>query len=120
MSVGPFEHHRAPLAPGPVFYSRVARSAVVALTLIAGTLVIGTAGYHWIGDLAWIGAFHQAAMLLSGMGPVASVSGTPAILFDSFYALFCGVMLLAAAAVMFAPIVHRLMHRFHLEGPRER
>lgn len=115
-----FEQRHECLAPKPVFLSRVARSGVASLTLIAVTLVVGTAGHHWIADLAWLDAFHQASMLLSWMGPVANVTGTAAIVFDSFYALFCGVMLLAAAGVMFAPVVHRFMHRFHLEGPRER
>jgi hypothetical protein len=55
-------------------------------------------------------------MLLSGMGPVdLKIRGTLPVIFDSLYALFCGVMLLASTAVMFAPVIHRLLHRFHLE-----
>jgi len=117
VSVKSFEHRRAPLAPPEVFYPRVARSAAVSLSLIGGTLAAGTIGYRTLADLSWLEAFHQAAMLLSGMGPIApDMKGTAAILFDSFYALFCGVMLLASTAVMFAPIIHRLLHRFHLEA----
>jgi len=117
----PFEHRRAKLAPPEVFYPRVARSAAVSLLLICGTLAVGTVGYLALTDLTPLEAFHQASMLLSGMGPVhpEKLTGTVAVIFDSLYALFCGVMLLASTAVMFAPIIHRLLHRFHLEEEKE-
>jgi hypothetical protein len=36
-------------------------------------------------------------------------------LFDSFYALFCGVILLGATGILFTPVIHRILHRFHIE-----
>ena len=111
-----YEHRSQRLAPPHVFYPRVARAVAVSVALIGSTLAVGTIGYRTIADLEWIDAFHQASMLLSGMGPVSGVTGTWAIVFDSLYAIFCGVMLLAATAVMFAPVIHRLLHRFHLEA----
>ncbi len=118
MKVTSFEHRGARLAPRRVFYSRVARAVLVSLGLIALTLALGTVGYTALTKLTVLQAFHQAAMLLSGMGPVHTeeIATTGAIIFDSLYAIFCGVMLLAATGVMFAPLVHRLLHRFHLEG----
>lgn len=110
-----FEHKRAPLAPRRKFRARVAGAALASLALITGTLGVGMAGFHWIENLAWLDAFHQAAMLLSGMGPVANMTSTAGKLFDGIYALFCGIVLLAATAILFAPVIHRIMHRFHLE-----
>jgi hypothetical protein len=110
-----FEHRHAALAPPPVFRARVAAAALASLALIGTTLGIGMAGFHWIENLAWLDAFHQAAMLLSGMGPVANMTSAAGKMFDGIYALFCGIVLLAATAILFAPIVHRIMHRFHLE-----
>ena len=115
----PYERRRERLAPPEVFYPRVARAVAVSLALIAATLTVGTVGYHASAGLAWLDAFHQASMLLSGMGPVETVKGTPGVLFDSLYAIFCGVMLLAATAVMFAPVIHRVLHRFHVEEADE-
>ena len=103
------------LAPKPVFLSRVWRSLTLALLLIAGTLLIGTIGYHLIDQFDWLDAFHQSAMLLAGMGPVKEISTTAGKLFDSFYALFCAVILLGASGVLFTPLIHRILHRFHLE-----
>ena len=120
---------RAAAAPGPAagpwfapslpprkeFISRVRRTAKYALSLIVVTLAIGMVGYHVLEGLSWLDAFHQAAMLLSGMGPVVDVKTTAGKVFDGVYALFCGVVLLAATGLMFAPVLHRLLHRFHIE-----
>jgi hypothetical protein len=35
-------------------------------------------------------------------------------LFASLYALFAGVIFLAVAGILVAPIAHRFLHRFHL------
>ena len=109
------EHKRAPLASPGEYRARVARAAAASLALVAVTLGIGMAGYRWIEHFAWIDAFHQAAMLLAGMGRVVNVASAGGKLFDGIYALFCGIVLLAATGILFAPIIHRLMHRFHLE-----
>ncbi|MGE5088135.1 MAG: hypothetical protein ACM3QY_03330 [Candidatus Levyibacteriota bacterium] len=103
------------LPPRRRFLSRVRRAARYALSLVAVTLAIGMVGYHALEGLTWLDAFHQAAMLLSGMGPVVGVKTTAGKLFDGVYALFCGVILLAATGLMFAPVLHRLLHRFHIE-----
>jgi hypothetical protein len=107
------------LASKPVFLSRVWRSMALALLLIAGTLAVGTFGYHVIDSFDWLDAFHQSAMLLAGMGPVKDIDTVAGKLFDSFYALFCALVLLGAAGILFTPVVHRILHRFHLEdaGP---
>ena len=109
----------AALAPRRLFFTRVRRAARYAFGLVAVTLAIGIVGYHALEDLAWLDAFHQAAMLLSGMGPVVDVKTPAGKIFDGIYALFCGVILLASTALLFAPIIHRLLHRFHIEDAGE-
>ncbi|HEV2221059.1 MAG TPA: hypothetical protein VGV08_10940 [Casimicrobiaceae bacterium] len=103
------------LPPRKQFISRVRRAAKYAFSLVVATLAIGMVGYHALEGLSWLDAFHQAAMLLSGMGPVVDVKTTAGKVFDGVYALFCGVILLAATGLMFAPVLHRLLHRFHIE-----
>ena len=37
-------------------------------------------------------------------------------LFAGLYALYAGLVFLIVAAILFAPAVHRLLHRFHWDG----
>lgn len=104
-----------PLSPRPVYLSRVARCALVAVAMLGGTLAVGTLGYRVIDGFDWLDAFHQSAMLLAGMGPVRDVHSSAGKLFDSFYALACAFVMLGAAGFLFAPMIHRVLHRFHLE-----
>jgi hypothetical protein len=55
-------------------------------------------------------------MILTGMGPVAEITSTPGKLFSSFYALFSGILFLTTIAIFFAPFVHRILHKFHIEN----
>jgi hypothetical protein len=105
----------AQLAPPSRFLSRVGFVALISLSLVGATLVLGTLGYRFIAKLSWVIAFHQAALLLSGMGPVVTDLETPGRIFESIYALFCGIVLLGSTGLLFAPIIHRLLHRFHVE-----
>lgn len=104
-----------PLSPYTKFLSRLRRAAALSATLIGGTLLVGTVGYHLVDDFGWLDAFHQSALLLSGMGPVKENVSVAGKLFDSFYALFCGVILLGATGILFTPVIHRILHRFHIE-----
>ena len=58
----------------------------------------------------------NAAMILSGMGPVGELHTASGKLFAGCYALFSGIAFLTSIAVVFAPIFHRFLHKFHLEG----
>ena len=107
------------LAPRTVFYARFRRAAVYAFALVATTLAIGMLGYRALEHMSWLDAFHQAAMLMSGMGPVVDIRSTAGKIFDGVYALFCGVILLASTGLLFAPVIHRILHKFHLEDYRE-
>ena len=109
----------APVAPRSRFYSRVGKVALISASLVLGTLVIGGLGYRFIAGLSWVIAFHQAALLLSGMGPVETSLGTGGRIFESVYALFCGVILLGATGLLFAPFIHRMLHKFHVEDSGE-
>jgi hypothetical protein len=85
------------------------------MALLVVSLGIGTAGYHYYGDISWIDGFYNASMILTGMGPVNTMEHTAAILFSSFYALFSGLVFLSTTAIIFAPLAHRLLHLIHLE-----
>lgn len=110
-----FEHRSKPLMPRSAFIRRLVIYICVALAIVLASLAIGIIGYHKFEGLSWIDATVNAAMILGGMGPVNELHRNAGKIFASAYALFSGVVFLIAVAVIFAPIVHRLMHRFHLE-----
>ena len=110
-----FEHRHKPLASRAVFAARMARSSALAGVLIAASLGIGVVGYHLFAGLDWIDALLNASMILTGMGPVDPLKTTGAKLFASAYALFSGVAFLTVVGLLMAPVVHRFLHRFHVE-----
>jgi hypothetical protein len=108
------KHH--PVLSRREFALRLARSFGVALALIALSLLIGMCGYHFFEDLPWIDAFLNASMILGGMGPVDPLKTGTGKFFAGLYALYSGFVVLVSAAVMFAPLVHRMLHTFHAEA----
>jgi hypothetical protein len=110
-----FEHHRQPLLPRSAYLRRVGRFSLWAFLIVLGSVAIGMIGYHFLEGLAWMDAFLNAAMILGGMGPVNPIHSEGGKLFAGIYALYSGLVFLLAAGVLFAPIIHRIMHRFHLE-----
>jgi hypothetical protein len=107
------------LPPRIEFLKRVARSASIASGLVLGSLGLGAIGYHVFEDLPWLDSTLNAVMILTGMGPVDPLRTTAGKLFGIFYALFSGVAFLTMVAVLFAPVAHRFLHRFHLDIARD-
>jgi hypothetical protein len=108
-----YEHHKEPVLPREQFLRRVSRHGGASALIILLSLGIGTAGYHVFGGLAWVDALLNASMILTGMGPVNMLTSDAAKLFASFYALYSGIVFLAATGVFFAPFLHRVLHRMH-------
>jgi hypothetical protein len=105
--------------PRHLFIRRVARSALIAAVLIGSSLALGVLGYHFAVGLDWLDSLLNASMILTGMGPVDPVHTPGGKIFASAYALFSGVAFLTIVAVLLAPVVHRFLHRFHLELGRD-
>jgi hypothetical protein len=113
-----FEHKSDPLLSPRAFLGRLATSAGIGMAIVAVSLLIGMVGYHELERLNWLDAFLNASMLLGGMGPTDPIHTPAGKLFAGLYALYCGLAVLAVAGLIFAPVFHRFLHRFHLEGNR--
>lgn len=109
-----FEARGEPLLPLDRFWNRLRRGAIFGFGLIGGSLLLGVLGYHVLGRLGWIDSLLNASMILAGMGPVDPLPTDAAKIFASAYAIFSGVMFLTSVGILFAPVAHRFMHRFHL------
>jgi hypothetical protein len=115
-----FEKRHEPLVPRTKFILRMLRSITIGWLIIAIALYFGMLGYRVFEKMTWIDAFANASMILSGMGPFAPLTTTDGKLFASFYALFSGLAFIMIVAVIFAPVLHRFLHKFHLESSREK
>ncbi|HLN89679.1 MAG TPA: hypothetical protein VK253_06400 [Candidatus Binatia bacterium] len=111
-----FEHHHEKLLPRRLFLKRLAKYASISLSLVFASLVIGMAGYRVFGGFSRVDSFLNAAMLMGGMGPVGVLQTEAGKIFAGIYALYCGLIELVAIAIFAAPILHRFLHHFHLEG----
>jgi hypothetical protein len=110
-----FEHRTDRLASSEVYRKRLLKGFLIGLALIVASLAIGMAGYAASEGLGVVDSFLNAAMILSGMGPVHNPTTTAGKLFAGIYALYSGFAVLGIAGVIFAPTLHRIMHRFHIE-----
>ncbi len=110
-----YERKGERLLPFPRFLRRVALSISLAFALAAAALLAGTLGYHYLARLGWLDAELNAAMILTGMGPVDALKTNGAKVFASLYALFSGVVFLTSAGIVLSPVIHRVVHKFHLE-----
>ncbi len=102
------------------FLRRLAGHLAVACGLVAVSLLLGMAGYSHFERLEWRDAFLNSAMLLGGMGPVDAPRTAGGKIFAGVYALYCGLVFLVAVGIVFAPLLHRLLHRFHWIDETER
>jgi hypothetical protein len=103
------------LLPWPRFARRMALSFAVTLAIVFTALFAGMVGYHTIARLAWIDSLLNASMILTGMGPVDPMKDTASKLFASAYAIFSGVVFLSAVGIVLSPILHRIIHAFHID-----
>ncbi len=117
----PHSRYHKPLPPRTHFFRRLARSILIAAIVIAGSLGIGMVGYHVSEGLGWLDSFLNASMILAGMGQVDPLRTDGGKLFAGLYAIFSGVVFLTMCAVLLAPVIHRFLHRTHLEieGPAD-
>jgi len=109
-----FEHHKKELLSKKEFINRQIKYMGFSLLILICSIGIGTAGYRVYGKLSWLDSFLNASMILTGMGPVDHIETNSGKLFAAFYALFSGVAFLTFVGVLFAPVYHRFLHRFHL------
>jgi len=115
-----FESRQAPLLPRQKFYSRVIAYGLISLAGLTASVLIGMFGYHYFEGFGLVDSFTNAAMILSGMGPLDPIKTVGGRVFVGFYSLFSGVILLTTIGFFLMPIIHRLLHKFHVESARAR
>lgn len=109
-----FEQRREKILPFSLFLRRLAVCLGIAGGMVAFGVGVGVLGYHFFAGFAWVDSLLNACMILTGMGPVGTLPTDGAKIFASAYALFSGLVFISVMAVMISPVMHRLLHKFHI------
>ncbi|MDB5809118.1 MAG: putative rane protein [Betaproteobacteria bacterium] len=110
-----FESKGQQVIPVQRFARRLGWSLALSALIAIVALLLGVVGFHYVAGLKWIDALHNSSMILGGMGPVAEMKTDGAKLFSSGYALFCGLVFISVIAVTLVPVLHRVLHKFHID-----
>jgi len=110
-----YEHRKQPLLPQQAFVKRLVFAAILSTILLAVWTLVGMIGYHALAGLGWVDAFLNSAMIVGGMGPVDVLNNQSAKVFAGIYAILSGVIFLSVFGLLFVPVFHRFLHRFHLD-----
>jgi len=97
------------------FSQRVGGCLLISAALFLTVMTIGVFGYHYLAGLSWIDSLLNAAMIATGMGPVSPMNGNVAKVFATCYALLSGLVFMTGMAIVLSPIMHRILHKFHLD-----
>jgi hypothetical protein len=111
-----FERRHHQLISRRRFAVRMLKSIMVWIALTGVGLAIGMAGYAGFEHMSLADSYVNAAMILSGMGPLGELKTTAGKVFAGSYAIFSGLVIVIATGVVLAPIFHRVVHRFHMES----
>ncbi len=119
LTVTRFEHRSHPVASRRKFARRMLFAVLLWLLLTFVGLAIGMAGYAYFEGMSAVDAYVNAAMILSGMGPLGELKTTGGKIFAGSYAIFSGLIIIIATGFVLAPVFHRVLHHFHVETTRE-
>lgn len=108
-----YESKLLPPIPRAHFVRRLVGHFAAALALLGVSLGVGMLGYAHFEHLEWRDAFMNSAMLLGGMGPVDKPITSGGKMFAGIYALYAGLIFLVVLAIIFTPVIHRILHTFH-------
>ncbi len=110
-----FEHYHQPLLPRPRFALRMIRCTLLALGLLISTLALGTCGLHGLERQTWLDAFLNSTLIMTGLGILGTVTTVGGKFFTAFFALLSALVFFSILAILFAPLLHRLLHNLHLD-----
>jgi predicted Na+-dependent transporter len=110
-----YERYHQPLLPLRAFYRRMLRSLAFSFSLLIGTVLTGSAAFHFIEKFPWLDSFLNCALIMTGVGTVRTVNTAAGKVFTGIYSLVSTLVFFTILAIIFTPLLHRLLHKFHLD-----
>ena len=114
-----FEHRSQRVISRHRFAARMVMAAALWLVLTVVGLTVGMLGYAHFEGMSAVDAYVNAAMILSGMGPLGELKTAGGKIFAGTYAIFSGLIIVIATGFVLAPVFHRVLHHFHVEQGKE-
>jgi len=109
------KQYRKGAVPNAIFVKKLSKNILMGTIVMIISLALGMYGYYYFEGMSIADAYVNAAMILSGMGPVSPLQTTAGKIFAGSYAIFSGVIFLVVIAVVFGPVIHRVIHKFHMQ-----
>ncbi len=110
-----FEHYKQPLLPKEKFFMRLGGSIVISLSLLIVTIAFGTIIFHYSEKFSWLDSYLNSVMIMTGVGTVGEITTTFGKIFTGIYSILSTFVFFAILAIIATPLLHRLLHRFHLD-----
>ena len=110
-----FEHYKQPVISRSAFIKRMTVCVLVSLAILFLTYFIGTLIFHYLGGFTWIDGVLNAVLVMMGVSITGALNNPVLKIFVSFYAVFSGVIFFSVITIILLPIIHRFLHRFHLD-----
>ena len=100
----------------PEFALRLLGHLAMALAFVFASLALSIVGYMWIeGNAHWHDVALNMAMIASGIGPTMLPETVAGKLYLALYSAYISVVFVAVLGLVMAPIIHRILHVFHLD-----
>ncbi len=110
-----YESKNQPMLSRAEFYKRILYHVLIAVLVIAVSVLIGVFGFMYLESMPWHDAYLHATLLLGGHGTLTAPQSVAGKLFVGFYGLYAGLVFVAVLGITFAPVAHRILHKFHLD-----
>ena len=110
-----YESKSKPLIARNAFGKRMFLHVFMALILVVVTLTAGIAGHVYFDDMELGRALVASITLTSGLGLSIFPETASGQLFASLYGIFSGYVYIVTSSIIIAPILHRVLHKFHLD-----
>ncbi len=114
-----YEHYRQPLLPIKAFYLRVLRGLGFSFLILAGMVLIGATAYHFLEDFGWLDSILNCVLIMTGVGTVGNMNSAGAKVFTVIYSVVSTLVFFTVLAIIFTPMLHRLLHKLHLDLERK-
>ena len=110
-----YEKASEPVISTNHFIWRVFKHALYVVGFLVLSVLLGALGFMLIEGLPFKDASLVAAHILAGLGLIQLPETYAGRVFVALFGLYASLFFLAAFSVIFAPVVHRIVHKLHLD-----